>query len=94
MATSKISYDKMGGYKLIEWTGTTPSTAGTEYRVNVTGANNNGYAYCVGFQVQNANNSGWYQINNVAWMNGQALRFILSDTYFAGQPFHALILSK
>ena len=94
MATSKISYDKMGGYKLIEWSDTTPDTVNTEYRKNVPGASNSGYAVCVAIVIQNKNNDGWYQTNNLAWMNGQALRFAVPDASYSGQPFHALILSK
>lgn len=94
MATSRIPYDKMGGYKLIEWNDTTPDTVNTEYRQSIPGASSSGYAACVGVMVMNKSNNAWYQLPQAGWMNGGLLRFTISDPVYAGQPFHAVILSK
>ena len=92
MATGTIPYDRMLGYKLIVWEGTTPAV-NVEYRQNVTGAANDGHAMCVGMAIKNGNNNYWYQ-QDIGYMNGQSLRFTVTDAASAGQQFIAFILSK
>ena len=92
MATGTIPYDRMLGYKLIVWEGTTPAV-NVEYRQNVTGADNYGYSMLLGMNIKNGTNSQWYQ-QSIGFMNGQSLRFTVTDSAIAGQPFVAFILSK